>query len=77
VDRAWGYFVRELGHGRHDPAPGCRPVVIAGKRELVSSSGAFLQRLLAVVFEHQLRCPPNVDLGYHAEKAARSSSIKV
>jgi hypothetical protein len=40
------------------PAPACRPVVIAGKRELVSSSGAFLERLLAVAFEHQLRCPP-------------------
>jgi hypothetical protein len=33
------------------------PVVIAGKRELVSSSGAFLERLLAVAFEHQLRWP--------------------
>jgi hypothetical protein len=77
VNRAWGHVVRELGHRRHDPAPCCRPVVIAGKRELVSSSGTFLERLLAVAFEHQLRCPPNVDLGYHAEKAARSSSIKV
>jgi hypothetical protein len=77
MDRARGYCVRELGHGRHDPAPGCRPVVIVGKRELVCSSGAFLERLLAVVFEHQLRCPPNVDLGYHAGKAARSSSTKV
>ena len=72
-----GYFVREFGHGRHDPAPGCSPVVTAGKREFVSSRGAVLDRLLAVAFEHQLRCPPNVDLGYHAEKAARSSSIKV
>jgi hypothetical protein len=77
VDRARGYVVRELGHGRHDPAPGCRPVVIAGKREFVSSIGAFLSRLLAVAFEHQLHCPPKVDLGYHPGKAARSSSIKV
>jgi hypothetical protein len=46
-------------------------------RELVSSSGAFLERLLAVAFEHQPRCPPNVDLGHHAGKAARSSPIKV
>jgi hypothetical protein len=77
VDRARGYFVRELGHGRHGPAPGCRPVVITGKRELISSSGAFPEPLLAVAFEHQLRCAPNVDLGYHAGKAAQSSSIKL
>jgi hypothetical protein len=67
----------ELGHRRHDPSPGRRPVVIAGKRELVSSSGAFLEHLPAVAFEHQLRRPPKVDLGYLAGKAARSSSIKV
>jgi hypothetical protein len=58
-------------------APGCGRVVIAGKRELVSSSGGFLERLLAEVFEHQLRCPTYVDLRYHAGKPARSSSIKV
>jgi hypothetical protein len=68
VDRARGYFVRELGHGRHDPAPGCRAGVTAGKREFVSSSGAFLDRLLVVAFEHQLSCPPNVDLGITPEK---------
>jgi hypothetical protein len=33
VDRATGYFVRELGHGRHDPAPGRRPVGLTGERE--------------------------------------------
>jgi hypothetical protein len=76
VGRARGYFVRELGHCRHDPAPGRRPVGITGERELVGSSGAFLEGLLAVALEHQLRRPPNVDLGYHAGKAARPPSIK-
>ena len=68
MDRAGGYFVRERGHDRHDPAPGRRPVVIAGKRELVSSRGAFLERLLAVALEHELRRPPDVDLGYQPGK---------
>ena len=77
MDRAGRGFVRELGHGRHDPAPGRRPVGITGERELVSSSGAFLERFLAVALEHQLCRPPYVDLGYHAGKAARPSSIKV
>jgi hypothetical protein len=76
VDRARGCFVRDLGHGRDDPVPGCRSVVFAGKRGLVSSSGALLMRLLAVRFEYRPRCPPNVDLGYRAGKAAKSSSIK-
>src|ERR1700734_2225651 len=77
VGRARGYFVRELCHCRHDPAPGRRPVGITGERELVGSSGAFLEGLLlAVALEHQLRRPPNVDLGYHAGKAARPPSIK-
>ena len=52
------FFVRRSRSRPPYPAPGCRPVVIAGKRELVSWSGAFLERLLAVAFEHQLRCPP-------------------
>ena len=42
--------------------------MIAGERELVSSSGAFLERSLAVALEHQLRGPPDVDLGYHSAK---------
>ena len=77
MDRAVRGLISEFGHGRHDPAPGRRLVVIAGERELVSSSDAFFERLLAVALEHQLRCPPNVDLRYHAGKAARSPSIKV
>ena len=61
-------LVLELGDGRHDPTPGRRAVMIAGERELVSSSGAFLERSLAVALEHQLRGPPDVDLGYHSAK---------
>jgi len=60
--------VRELGDGGTDPAPHGRPVVVAGGHELVSSGGAFLERLVAMALEHQLRCPPNVDLRDHALK---------
>jgi len=48
---------------------------MAGECELVSSSGAFFESLLAIALEHQLRRTPNVDLGYHAVKAARLLSI--
>ena len=41
---------------------------IAGECELVSSGGAFLEGLLAVVLEHQLRRTPDVDLRDHAAK---------
>jgi hypothetical protein len=77
VDRAGRGLVGELGHGRHDPAPGRRPVVIAGERELVSSSGAFVERLLTVALQHELRRSPNVDLGYHAAQGAPPRSTKV
>ena len=76
MDRAGRGLIGELGHGRHDPALGRRTVVIASERELVSSSGAFVERLLAVALEHQLRRPPDIDLGYHAGKVARPPSIK-
>ena len=32
VDSAGRGLVRELGHGRYDPAPSRRPVIVAGKR---------------------------------------------
>jgi hypothetical protein len=47
----------------------CRHRVAAG-RELVSSSGAFVERLIAVALEHQVGGAPDIDLGYHAEKTA-------
>ena len=53
---------RELGHGRHDPAPSRRPGIVAGERQLVSSNRAFLERSLAIALDHELRRPPNVDL---------------
>ena len=62
-----------------DPAPGGRPVVIAGEGELVSSGGAFVDGPLAVALEQEQRRPPNVDLGYHATRrqGVRPPSIKV
>jgi hypothetical protein len=40
VDRARGCFVRELGYGRHDPAPSRRPLVNAVGGSTASISGA-------------------------------------
>ena len=54
--------VRKLGDSSSDPAPHGRPVVVAGGYELVSSGGAFIERLVAIALEHKLRRPPNVDL---------------
>ena len=51
MDRAGRGLVRELGDGRHDPAPGRRPGIVAGERQLVSSSGAFVERLFAVALD--------------------------
>jgi len=76
VDRAGRDLVGELDDGVHDPAPCGRAVVVAGGRELISSSDSFLERRVAAAFDHELRRPPNVDLGYHAGKAARPPSIK-
>ena len=77
VDRAGRGLVGELGDGVRDQAPGGRAVLVAGGRELIGSSDAFVERLIAVALEHELRRPPDVDLGYHAAKAARLPSIKV
>src|SRR6516165_3316215 len=65
-------LVRKLRHGRHDPAPGGRPGIVAGKRQLVSSNGAFLERSLAIALEHELCRPPNVDLGYQSARLMKS-----
>ena len=42
------------------------------RRQLVSSNGAFLERLLAIALEHQLRCPPNVDVRDQSAKLMKS-----
>ena len=60
--------VRELGDRVHDPAPHGRPVIVAGSNELVGSGGAFLEHLVAIAPEDQLRRPPNVDLRDQALK---------
>jgi len=52
-----------------------RVVIIFG--ELIDPSRPFCLGVIAVVLEHQVGDPPNVDLGYHAAKAAPSRSIKV
>jgi hypothetical protein len=52
-------------------------IVIAAGRELLSSSGAFLERLMAVALEHQVGRAPNIDLGYHAVKITRLPSRNV
>ena len=57
-------------------APMIRRQVVAPSSSPESASSSaraalFLDRILAVALKHQLRRPPNVDLGYHAGKAAR------
>jgi hypothetical protein len=54
---------RELGDGGNDQAPHDRPVVVTGGHQFVGSGGAFFERFVTIALEHQLRCPPNVDLG--------------
>jgi hypothetical protein len=67
----------QLGDSMRDPAPSRHTVIVAGGRELIHTRGAFLERLVSVALQHELRRSPNVDLGYHASKAARPPSIKV
>ena len=72
MDSAGRGLVREFGHGRHDSAPGSCSVVIAGERQLVSASRALLKCVVAVALEHELRRPPNVDLGYQSASTMKS-----
>ena len=65
-------LVRELGHGRHNPAPGSYSVVIARERQLVSASSALLECVVAIALAHELRHPLNVDLGYQSAKLIKS-----
>ena len=65
-------LVCELRHGRHDLAPGRRSSIVAGKRQFVCSNGAFLERLLAIALDHELRRSPNVDLRYQSAKLMKS-----
>src|SRR6516225_3099566 len=76
MDRAGRGLIGELPNGIRDPAPGHHAVIIPGGRELVGASGAFLERLVAVPLQHELRRSPNIDLGYHAAKVARRISVE-
>ena len=64
--------IRKLGHRRHDPAPGRRPVIIAGGRKLIRAQSAFLKYTITVALEHKLRRPPNIDLGYQSALLMKS-----
>jgi hypothetical protein len=77
VERAGRCLVCELDDRACDPAPDRGAFMVAGGLELADSQSAFGLGLVAVGLQHQLRRSPDVDLGYHAGKAARSSSIKV
>lgn len=37
-------------------------IVVAGGRELISSSDSFLERLVAVALEHELPAPPKMSI---------------
>ena len=65
-------FVRKLGHGCHDAAPGCRSVVITSERQLVSARSALLKCGIAIALEHKLRSTPNVDLRDQSAKLVKS-----
>ena len=67
----------ELPDGIDNPHPDRHAGVVTIFSELVDPSCAFRLGVVAVVLEHQVGDPPNVDLGYHAAKAAPSRSIKV
>ena len=72
MDPARRRLVRELGHGRHDPAPGCRPIIIACERKFVSARSALLKCIIAIALEHELYGAPNVDLRYQIAKLLKS-----
>ena len=72
VDSAGRGLVRELLDGGHDTAPGSRAIVIAGECQFVRASSALLKCVVAIAFEHELRRPPNVDLGYQSEGLMKS-----
>ena len=65
-------LVRELGHGGDDPAPSRRPIIIASGREFICALRTFVERLFAVALEHELRRPPNVDLGCQSARLMKS-----
>ena len=45
--------------------------MIAGRRELVNTRAAFLERFVAVTLQHQIGGSPDIDLGYHRAENCR------
>jgi hypothetical protein len=76
VQRPRGCGVGKLADGRHDPTLGRRSGIIPSESKLVSSGSALLKRMFTVALEHQPRRAPNINLGYHTVKPARSLSTK-
>jgi hypothetical protein len=73
--RAGWCLVFKLHDRRADAVPHRLAVVIAGRRELVGPCGTFIERFLAMAFEHQVGSAPNVDIRYHGRKIARLRSL--
>jgi len=67
--------VHELLDRIGDPPPECFALVINPRRMFGHQNCAFRQRLVAVKPEHQAGGAPDVDLGDHAGKAIRRTSI--
>ena len=77
VQRSGRRGVGELLDGDRDPAPGVRAVVIAAGRERIDPHSALLERFVAIALQHQGGGTPDIDLGYHAAKAAGLRSTNV
>ena len=76
VYRAGRYRVGELLNSSRDPAPCRRAVLIIAGSKLVGARYAFVKRVIALALEHELRRPPDINLGDHAGKTVRPLSIK-
>src|SRR3954447_24152926 len=71
VQRTGRRSIRELADGVDDPAPHRGTVVIALCGQLIRTCAAYLEGVVAVALEQELRRSPNVDLGYHTKEAIR------
>jgi hypothetical protein len=68
VQRTGRCVVLQLAYGIGDPAPYRGAIVIVLRGKLIGARGAFVERFLAVPFEHQVGGAPDVDLRYHTAK---------
>ena len=69
--------VGKLFDGGGDPTPGVGAVVIAAGRELGGARGTLFVRFVTVALQHKCGGTPDIDLGYHAAKAAGLRSTNV